>query len=379
MLPDHHQRICLFCQRAAKVFDGAVSGGAELQVALLARALAGAGYTVALVDPLFAGPPSTVDGVALVGVPGWQLGVRGLRFFTHRLPGLWKVLRSLRPVLFYVRGFSFLYLIPLAAARIGKAKFVLGTASDADLDSFSARFAALYRGKKSLWDWISTVIPNEVGHWLLVDYADVVLVQHEGQEALARQKRITARICRNIADDRLCVEEGPVGPRNSVILIGTLSVYKGLDVLPAIVERLPECLFELVGKVTDSDGARIQKVLRNFPNVVLHGSMSRNETMKRLAAARILLNTSPCEGFPNTFLEAWTVGTPVVSLHVDPGGVLSREGLGVYCGSDIDRLVTAIRTLSPVTDRQKIREYIRTRHGAHMAAAVFCNILKECR
>jgi glycosyltransferase involved in cell wall biosynthesis len=43
--------------------------------------------------------------------------------------------------------------------------------------------------------------------------------------------------------------------------------------------------------------------------------------------ARVLLNTSEAEGFPNAYLQAWRSGTPVVS-PVDPDGLILSQGLG---------------------------------------------------
>ena len=57
--------------------------------------------------------------------------------------------------------------------------------------------------------------------------------------------------------------------------------------------------------------------------------------------AKVLVNTSDVEGFPNSYLQAWIRGVPVVTL-IDPDGVIEREGLGVAkTHATSDRIVDA--------------------------------------
>jgi len=48
----------------------------------------------------------------------------------------------------------------------------------------------------------------------------------------------------------------------------------------------------------------------------------------------ILVKSSDTEGLPTSMLEAWSVGVPVASLTVDPGGVIERHGLDLANGSE---------------------------------------------
>ena len=52
------------------------------------------------------------------------------------------------------------------------------------------------------------------------------------------------------------------------------------------------------------------------------------------------------EGFPNIFIEAWACGVPVLSLHVDPGGVIKKEGLGEIADGNINTLVIGNGSIS---------------------------------
>ena len=368
--------VCILGPRVGRVFEGDVAGGAELQMALLARALGRSGIRCVIVDPKARSSAGTASGpCTVVAVDGWDSGIRGIRFLTHRAPGLLRALLSVRASLYYTRGFSFFSIFAWAAARLRSARFILAVASDADLLPFLDRYRSLYRGRAGLWDWISTIIPDELTRGILQRCADALLVQHEGQARMAAGKGLKARICRNIVDDDLHAAARCEPRGRSVIMVGTLSRYKGLDVLPGLIESLPDVPFEFVGRATDVDGRRMSMMLARLPNVTLHGPLPRAETVRRIACAKVLLNTSPREGFPNTFLEAWAAGTPVVSLHVDPGGILREHGLGVCCNGDLERLAAELRRETYGVDPARARAYIRDHHSGAAAVSVIAQFI----
>jgi glycosyltransferase involved in cell wall biosynthesis len=86
----------------------------------------------------------------------------------------------------------------------------------------------------------------------------------------------------------------------------------------------------------------------------------------------ILLSTSDEEGFPQTFLESWSHGTPTVTLGIDPDRVIQELSLGAVC-SDVQSAAAAISKLvgSPALREQmsqNARQYVARAHSP--AAAV---------
>jgi glycosyltransferase involved in cell wall biosynthesis len=122
--------------------------------------------------------------------------------------------------------------------------------------------------------------------------------------------------------------------------------------------------------------------IHSTPNLEYLGPRSQSEVNGLLARAHVFVNTSLYEGFPNTFIQAWSREVPIASLHVDPDGLLSKERLGLFCAGSEQRLAGAVRELvAAATLRTEFaargREHARLCHS--LANANVLADLLDCR
>jgi glycosyltransferase involved in cell wall biosynthesis len=74
-----------------------------------------------------------------------------------------------------------------------------------------------------------------------------------------------------------------------------------------------------------------------------------------LSESYILLNTSHFEGFSNTYLEAFSVGTPVFAMEkADPDSIIKNNRLG-YIYKDVDDLVSIFKNITKITKKSTIQ------------------------
>src|SRR5205814_8332287 len=96
--------------------------------------------------------------------------------------------------------------------------------------------------------------------------------------------------------------------------------------------------------------------------------------------AKILVNTSGIEGVPNSYLQAWIRGVPVVTL-IDPDRVIEREGLGVAVSSAqqipaaVRHLLGDVTPLKAVSDR--CRAVIEREPGEEHVLAAYLATLDQ--
>jgi glycosyltransferase involved in cell wall biosynthesis len=369
------RKVCIFGSQVASALQGNAIGGAELQMAMLATTLAEQDIEVVLIDRETEKSSSVTKNITIEVVPGWNNGIRGLRFFTHRVPRLIKVLRRTGASVFYVRGISYLFLLPLVVAKRMKSIFVLAIAHDSELWRFAERNRVFYKNNSSFWDWISTNIPNELAAFLLVRYADVLLVQHDEQASRAKELGKNAVLLPNMIDRRV-LNIDTTQPRRNIVIVGAISNRKGLDTLLPIIRKLQQVTFEFVGEAEDIEGMRIKNELQKCKNVILNGWMDREHTLEKIATAKVLLNTSKMEGFPNAFIEAWALCTPVISLSVDPGGVIKKYNLGYVCNDDVGMVERLLGDDFLNIDTERIREHVIRYHSAEYTLNVFNGMLE---
>jgi glycosyltransferase involved in cell wall biosynthesis len=81
-----------------------------------------------------------------------------------------------------------------------------------------------------------------------------------------------------------------------------------------------------------------------LPNLCFHGRVPYSKVGAFYERARVFVNTSDSEGFPNSFLQAWVRGTPVISFF-DPDGVIDSNRLGGVPRS-MEEMIDMVRALA---------------------------------
>ena len=118
------------------------------------------------------------------------------------------------------------------------------------------------------------------------------------------------------------------------------------DVLLDVAAKLSQRRFHMVGGPLRSAPELFETSRTRAASlgVHFHGAVAYRETSAMYGRARVFVNTSDVEGFPNTYLQAWASGTPVVAFF-DPDGIIAREGLGATVKT-AEEMTAAIQLLS---------------------------------
>jgi glycosyltransferase involved in cell wall biosynthesis len=349
------------------------AGGVERQTSMTARWLAARGHDVSLVV-WNEGPPQDerIDGVRVIKLCRQSDGLPGLRFLHPRWTSLSAALgRANADVYYHNCAEAITGQVAIWCQRHSRP-FVYSVASDPECDPAlpmlpHARERVLFR------------------HGLR--RAGRILVQTRAQqESLLRGFGLTGTVlpmpCEGPSDQEY-VEPTPfAGPQPRVVWVGRLSAEKRLEWLIEIAAMVPEVAFEVAGAAADGDAKAHHLAARAaaLPNVTLLGKVPRSQMPNVYRNALALLCTSVYEGFPNTFLEAWSHGIPVVST-IDPDNLISARGLGAVAHSP-QALVAAIRELASSPARWhetsvRARGYFYERHLPGHALPLFEQVLVE--
>jgi len=137
---------------------------------------------------------------------------------------------------------------------------------------------------------------------------------------------------------------------------GTVVAYQGafaewfdFDLLEAVIDRLPEAEFRLMGRVYPGVGARMERLAAR-PNVRMLGVLAHEDLPAELAAADVgiipfRINDLTLATDPIKLYEYLGAGLPVVSTPMPE--VVAREAEGrVRTAADADRFAEAIRALA---------------------------------
>ncbi len=311
-------------------------GGSEVQVFGLAREFARAGHEVTYVcqrPDRARALDETIDGVRVLRTLPWR---RVFRFLVG--PGLLRTVRTVSPEIIYQRFASPLTGSTAIVARLLAVPFVWGCSQDESLErGFLTRgqtktSGGLVRRLKALLLRANALV-NQRLFYFGVRRAQAVVVQNDLQlELLARSFGRAGQVIPNGIALSPVRAETPAEPL--VLWLNRITRGKNAEAFIELARSMhaerPDVRFVLVGgRQNDAYAEEIRRRAAEVPNLELTGSVPLSEVQSWLEKAWIFVLTSTGEGFPNVLLQAWSAGVAVVSLHVDPNGLIKQGLLGL--------------------------------------------------
>jgi glycosyltransferase involved in cell wall biosynthesis len=339
------------------------TGGAETQMRELARSLAGRGLNVSHIVFDYPGIREQ-DGVHLVQQP--------LAEYTRKWPTygptIWSALERADARVYIQRCAGYEAFFVALFAKVRRRRFVYSSSSTGD-----------FVGMPDIPTW-SPRLAYRMG----IRLADACVVQTAEQVALAEAEfGLDATLIPSFCEP--AHNEGN-GSREAFLWIGGLIDYKDPMAYLDLAEQVPEASFWMVVHARGDRWRRLEERVRaraaELANVELFDHRSRPRLLPLYERAVAVVNTSRHEGYPNTFMEGWARGTPVLSLNVDPDGVVGTHGLGAVAGGSIKRMAELARQLWAKRDdlqveAQATRRYVAEAHAPAVVVEQWAELIER--
>jgi glycosyltransferase involved in cell wall biosynthesis len=296
------------------------SGGEAVQHSLLAREFANQGWSVGAVCLDFGQPEDEIiDGVRVLKTYRRDSGLPGLRFIYPKLYKDWVALRKADADIYYQSCAGYMTGVVAAFAKHYRRKMVFRVAHDTDC----------IPGEQ--------LITNSRDRWLYeygLRSADLISVQSEVQaDALQKNYGLTSVGVKMIVEPPK--EEVPGEKDIDVLWVNNFRGFKRPDIVVDIARQMPDVRFTMIGGSMQGFEKLFEKVkagARDLPNLDFVGPVPYSAVNSYFSRAKLFLNTSDSEGFPNSYLQAWIRGVPVVS-YFDPDGLITSLGIGTKVAS----------------------------------------------
>ncbi|MDD5198724.1 MAG: glycosyltransferase family 4 protein [Terrimicrobiaceae bacterium] len=315
-------KFCFLSSHAHLALDPAssrVSGGAELQVALLARELVRRGHETVIIggdmgqrdDLLFEGVRTRNGGPFQSG--GWFDTLRAV-------PRVLSILREERPDFALILGWTtWLYLLHRVRTKGCRLVFICGLDTEVN---------GLFRRENPLRGALF-----EAG----VRGADIRFAMSEYQAEQFARQGLSCGLYRNLILHR-------TAPRGAIKTVDLLWVarcqpIKRPHLFLDLAEQMPHARCRMICPREDvvlweSIAARA----RGIANLEFVERVPYREIQSHYDAANVFVNTSSAEGWPNSFIQAGLGAGALLSLDVNPDHLFERFSPGIFAAGDFRAL-----------------------------------------
>ena len=365
--------VCLVAHFAYGAINGGSNGsigGVERQTSLMAQWLASRGHNVSLLTWSEGSiEDEIINGVNIIKICRQDAGLPGVRFFTPRWSGLISAMKRANADVYYQNCGEYITGQVAMWCKANNKRFLYSLASDADAD------VSLPIMKK----WRERVL-----YRYGLNNASQILAQTEQQRKLLKSgfslgSSIMPMPCPDKSEGQLAQYSQN---KFTILWAARIHVCKRLELLLEVASELPEVNFIVGGGPANEDEyyQMLFAKMSQLKNVTYLGAVAREEMPALYRSCSLFCCTSEYEGFPNTFLEAWSHGLPIVSTF-DPDNLIRDRQLG-FDAVTKDDLVSGIKKLCSEPDlwqqhSANARAYYQKNHSVDQVMERFEAIFTE--
>ena len=320
-------RVCFIAPKAYPLFDpetDGIFGGAEVDLYFLATELAkDKGFAVSFITADYGQERfQTIEGVRVI---------KSVDFKKNALSGavrVWRAMKAANAEIYFHEAASWgTFLIALFCKKHKRA-FIYRTASERECDGTYSK---------------EHYFVGKAFRWSLHNAAQTVVQNETDKENLKRTVNVSPMVFPNA--HRLPVLNE--GPRETILWVGRSIHYKRPELFIELAETIPNEQFTMVCQraTGDVDYEALVARAEGIKNLEFIRKVPFREINSYFQRAKVLVNTSYSEGFPNTFIHACICATPILSWKIDPDAFITKHKCGITCDGDWQKLVNSLKAI----------------------------------
>ncbi len=312
-------------------------GGAELQLYYLATELArDPQFEVHFIVGDFGHPEFEIkNNVRLHKFFNPKKGVK----FLKKIFGfvvLWRLLKTIKADLYIQRTSGIETGITSLFCALYKKKFFYMIGHNLDLEM-----------KKP--DWMPGL--NGLIRWKLLKLglakASLIVAQHETQKKNLKRQYNKDGPIRLSAHPIPNEQEINLSRKEFILWVARCDRWKQPEIFTSLAREFPDEKFLMVCQAAKdiSYFKEVEKGAKALTNMQFFDYVPFDEIDNYFLKAKLFINTSKNEGFPNTFIQAAKYKTPILSLAVDPDDLLEVHRIGIQAHNNIAQLKKGLADL----------------------------------
>lgn len=306
-------------------------GGAELQQTIVAKELARRGHKITVICADHTAPAeSRIADIRVLNAYRPNAGLPGVRFLWPRLTSLWRCMKLAAADIYYMRTAGHLAGQVTAFCQVNNRKSVFASAGNPDFERNTSRVPSSFH--RSIYEYG-------------LRHVDSIFVQNEEQRDLCTENfQRTPTLIPNCYPDPGSQKTMSAG---NILWVSAIRGLKRPEIVLQLARALPHRHFTMIGgpyRLEQALFEAIKRDARDIANLEFLGFVPYSDIDHHFDNACLVINTSESEGFPNTFLQAWSRGVPTASF-VDCSAHFRGEPVGVNVNS-VEEMAATIESLA---------------------------------